>query len=214
MTSDLKIDTLDDVDALDFRGPYDELIELREVLSTGEIAELTGLRRETISRARPDQRFQRRTEKALGDLYLVVTRLRAVRGEGNAGRVGAILRRPQPALGGRPISDLLREGQVDLVLEHLARPDPVASLLAADPELESRLPAIEAAVLEHFGPGASVERKIIEPWDIEDGEDALYLRVRNDLSFDENVDRLAQLLRQEKELLAPVRLRLTIGFLG
>jgi hypothetical protein len=105
--------------ALDFTSPFDELSELRSFLSTQEIAELTGLRRETVSRARPDSRFQRRTEKALHDLYVVATRMRAAVG-GDRGRLGPILRRPQSVFGDRSIADLLRAGEVDLVLEHLA----------------------------------------------------------------------------------------------
>jgi hypothetical protein len=108
---------------LDFKTPFDELSELRAVLTTQEIAELTGLRRETISRARRDSRFQRRTEKTLGDLYLVVTRMRSIAGE-DLGQLGAILRRPQSILGERSIADLLKEGRVDLVLEHLTAPEP------------------------------------------------------------------------------------------
>jgi hypothetical protein len=116
--------TLDVVSGLDFRTPFDELTELRSTLTTQEIADLTGLRRETLSRARPGRRFQRRTEKAIGDLYLVVTRMRATAG-GDLGQLAAVLRRPQAALGDRSVADLLKEGRVDLVLEHLETPDPV-----------------------------------------------------------------------------------------
>jgi hypothetical protein len=237
---------------LDFKTPFDELGELRAVLTTQQIAELTGLRRETISRARPDSRFQRRTEKALGDLYLVVTRMRSVLGE-DLGQLAAVLRRPQEELGGRSIAELLLEGQVEVVLESLApaapteaevltdlRFDPeveaqltpleepseeevlrdpaldeqVAAVLAADPELDSRLDAIEAAIRRCFGPGSRVERQIISPYDVPDGSDELYLRVHSDLSLDEEIDLLGELLRSDKDLLAPVRSRLTIGFLG
>ena len=249
----MSIGILEDMASLDFKSPFDELIELRAVLTTQEIAELTGLRRETISRARPDSRFQRRTEKALRDLYLVVTQMKQEIGD-DLSQLAAILRRPQAELAGHSIAELLREGQVEAVLESLssdtpseseglARPrlDPgamarlepwrepsekdrprnpaldarVAAVLEADPELLARVGAIEAALLRHFGPGTEVERKIVsEFYDDPEGSDELYLRVHNDLSFDENIDRLTGFLRQEEALLAPVLPQLTIGFLG
>jgi hypothetical protein len=222
---------------LDFTSPTDELTELRALLTTQEIAELTGLRRETIARAHPNSRFQRRTEKALGDLYLVVIRMRFVNG-GDLGQLGAILRRPQAALEGHSIADLLRQGKVDRVLEHLSAPaalesarvasrpstmvatarpgeppaDGVASFLAADPELAALLPEIEVKVREHFGPEAEIERRLIE--DFESGEgDVFYLGARSNLPFDENMTRLTSLLEAEWDLLSPVTERLTIGFL-
>jgi hypothetical protein len=243
---------IEEVPKLDFKTPFDELSELRTVLTTQQIAELTGLRRETISRARPDSRFQRRTEKALGDLYLVVTRMRSVLGE-DLGQLAAVLRRPQEELGGRSIAELLLEGQVEVVLESLAPAAPteaealaglrlapeveaqltpleepseeeavrdpaldeqVAALLAADPELSSRLDAIEAALVAHFGPGATVERQVVSEYDDPDGGDELYLRVHTGLSLDEEIDRLRDFLGREAGLLAPVRRQLSIGFLG
>jgi hypothetical protein len=110
---------LEEMANLDFKTPFDELTELRTVLTTHEIAELTGLRRETISRARPDSRFQRRTEKALGDLYLVVNKMKSLAG-GDLGQLAAVLRRPQGELEGRSIAELLVGGQVDAVLESLS----------------------------------------------------------------------------------------------
>ncbi len=248
----MSIGILEDMVSLDFKSPFDELTELREVLTTQEIADLTGLRRETISRARPDSRFQRRTERALGDLYLVVTRLKTVIGD-DPGQLAAILRRPQAELAGRSIADLLREGKVEAVLEALSsdapmeaeelanfRLDPevaaqlepwrepsekelerdpaldsrVAAVLDADPELRTRLSAIEAALVRHFGPGAEVERNIVsEFYDDPEGSDELYLRVHADLSLDESIDRLAAFLERETDLLDPVRAQLTIGFL-
>jgi hypothetical protein len=252
--------TLEEMPEFDFKTPFDELIELRKVLTAQQIADLTGLRRETISRARPDSRFQRRTEKALRDLYLVVTRMRSVNGD-DVGQLAAVLRRPQPELAGRSIAELLQDGQVDVVLERLssvrategesigpteeealaswqldpevaarltpwkepskeeiardpALDDRIAALLAADPKLASRLDAIEAALLAHFGDGAKVERQIISDYDDPDGEDELYLRVHADLSFDDEIDRLAEFLRRQDRLLAPVRRQLVIGFLG
>jgi hypothetical protein len=238
--------------SLDFKTPFDELTELRAVLTAQEIAELTGLRRETISRARPDSRFQRRTEKALGDLYLVVTKMKSVAGD-DLGQLAAILRRAQAELEGRSMAQLLREGQVEAVLESLSadapteaeelatlRLDPevevrlepwrepsekevvrdpaldeqLTALLEADPELRSRLGAIEAALVEHFGPGAEVERKVVSGYDDPEGSDELYLRVHTNLSFDEEVDRLAEFLERDEDLLAPVRRQLVIGFLG
>jgi hypothetical protein len=186
---------------LDTRTPFEDLTDLRQVLSLGEIAEMTDLRRETLSRARPDSRFQQRTAKGLHDLYVVVSRLRPMV-DGDV-HLAAILRRPQPEFARRSIARVLRDGQVDAVLRHLDQPEPadqeklekfelppevvaeleasqrkegsappvgdptlagrISALLAADPELSARLPEIETKVLEYFGPGARVERKIIEP---------------------------------------------------
>lgn len=247
----MNVAIIEEVPKLDFKTPFDELSELRTVLTAQQIAELTGLRRETISRARPDSRFQRRTEKALGDLYVVVTRMRSVLGD-DLGQLAAVLRRPQRELGDRSIAELLLEGQVEVVLEHLtpavptaaempanfrlgpeaeARLEPwvepseeekkdsglderVAALLAADPELSSRLDAIEAALVAHFGPGARVERQVVSEYDDPDGGDELYLRVHTGLSLDEEIDRLRDFLGREAGLLAPVRRQLSIGFLG
>jgi hypothetical protein len=237
---------------LDVATPFEELSELRSLLSLSEIAEMTGLRRETLSRARSDSRFQQRTAKGLHDLYVVVSRLRPMV-DGDV-HLAAILRRPQPEFARRSIARVVRDGQVDAVLRHLDQPEPtdqeelenfelppeivaeleanereerpkppvedptlaerVSTLLAADPDLSSRLPEIEAKVLEYFGPGARVERKIIEPWDIPDGHDEFYLRVHADLSVSEASERLGNLLEGERDLLSPVRSRLTIGFLG
>jgi hypothetical protein len=231
----LKIATLDEVAPLDFKGPFDELTELRSVLTTQEIAELTGLRRETLSRARRDSRFRRRTEKALGDLYVVVTRMRAVAGD-DLGQLAPILRRPQAALGGRSIADLLKEGKVEQVLEHLSSPEPAdaaaeavakaaaaqafyereekraAAFLAADPELAALLPEIEARVRRHFAPVDWIERGTIVEYEGE-ADDVLYLSAHNDLSFNENEQRLMAFLEAERDLLLPVRTRLHIGFL-
>lgn len=148
MTLSFDTATLEDVPGLDFKGPFDELSELRTLLTTQEIADLTGLRRETISRARPDRRFRRRTEKALGDLYLVVTRMRSVAGT-DLGHLAAVLRRPQAALGDRSIADLLKEGKVDQVLEHLATPGPIEPRRRPnsrlDPGAEAKLKAYDPA---------------------------------------------------------------------
>lgn len=239
------------VGEIDVTTPFEELTELRSLLTLSEIAEMTGLRRETLSRARPDSRFQRRTEKGIHDLHVVTGRLRPM--VGGDVHLAAVLRRPQAVLGGRSIAELLSDGRVDVVLEHLTPPaqteaqqlenlrlppevearlapagrasqeeaagDPraderVSALLAADPELDLRLGAIEAAIRARFGPGARVERRIIEPEDVPDGRDHLYLRIHTTLSFDEEVARLGEFLRLEEELLAPVMKRLTIGFLG
>jgi hypothetical protein len=223
---------LEDV-PLDFTSPFDELSELRTLLTTQQIAELTGLRRETISRARPDSRFQRRTEKALCDLHLVVTRMRSV-ADDDLGQIAAVLRRPQAALHGRSIAELLKEGRVDEVLEQLGAPkqaEPVApprsrpgeppddaaeSFLAADPELAALLPEIEAKVREHFAPTKGIERGVIEDFEGEPGDrsgDVFYLRVLNDLPLDTNVRCLIAFLEQERQLLSPVHSRLTIDFL-
>jgi hypothetical protein len=220
----LKTTTLDAVTPLDFRSPFDELTELRSVLTTKEIAELTGLRRETISRARPDRRFQQRTEKSLADLYAVVTRMRSVLG-GDLGQLAAILRRPQPELGGRSIAELLRGGEVEVVLEHLATPEPgtspgsaapprredaVEAFLVADPEVAALLPEIEAKLREYFAPVQRIQRGV----SVEAGaDDELYLWARNDLPYDENSKRFRALLEQERDLLRPVRTRVNVGFM-
>jgi hypothetical protein len=234
MTLSLEIATLDGMAGLDFKSSFDELSELRELLTIQQIAEFTGLRRETISRARPGRPFRPRTEKAIGDLYLVVTRLRSVAGL-DLGHVAAILRRPQVALGDRSIGELLKAGEVELVLRHLADPPPASSaptpsprptparpedrsqedaveaFLAADPELAALLPEIEAKVREHFGPRVRIERGMdIEPGSEEIG---IYLRAHNGLPFEENVERLKALSIQEEDLLDPVADRLGIGFL-
>jgi len=145
---------------LDFKSPFDELSELRAVLTTQQIAELTGLRRETISRARPDSRLRRSTEKALGDLYAVVARMRSA-GGGDLGQLDAILRRPQPLLGNRSIAELLREGKVDLILEHLAAPGPAAAgqleELRLDPETLAALGPSRSAA-DAAGPGPDPRR--------------------------------------------------------
>jgi hypothetical protein len=237
---------------LDTRTPFEDLTDLRQVLSLGEIAEMTDLRRETLSRARPDSRFQQRTAKGLHDLYVVVSRLRLMV-DGDV-HLAAILRRPQPEFARRSIARVLRDGQVDAVLRHLDQPEPtdqgelgkfklspevvaeleasekaerpkppaedpalagrIATLLSADPELSVRLPEIEVKVLEYFGPGASVERKIIEPYENPDGHDEFFLRVHTKLTFPEASDRLGDLLEGERDLLSPVASQLTIGFFG
>jgi hypothetical protein len=226
---------------LDFKSPFDELTELRASLTMQEIAELTGLRRETLSRARPDSRFQRRTEKALGDLYLVVAKVRSIRGD-EAGQLAAILRRPQEQFEGRSIAELLREGEVEAALRGLSErvtskigaaaqedPEPtsfdrnaareeerrVEALLDADHELRSRLGAIEAAILRHFGPGAEAERKIAGQFDESEGEDDhLYLLVRTDLPFAREIELLGEFREQNEDLLAPTWGKLLIGTLG
>jgi hypothetical protein len=104
-------------------SPYDELTELRSMLTVQEIAEVTGVRRETLSRARPDSRLQRRTQKALDDLYAVVSRLEPAMGVG-AVHLAAVMRRPQAALDQRSIAELLQEGRVAEVLAHLDPPEP------------------------------------------------------------------------------------------
>ncbi len=210
-------------------SPFEELTALRAVLTVQEIAEMTGMGREALSRARADSRFQRRTQRVLDDLYAVVTRLRPEIG-GDPDHLAAILRRPQPNLGRRSIAELLQDGKIDEVLEHLpplsspkardhgpsrpgeSRQGAAAAFLAGDPELAALLPEIEAKVREHFGPEVRIERAVIE--DFESGEDDdFYLRARNGLSVEENVFRLRALLEREHTLLEPVHDRLTIGFL-
>jgi hypothetical protein len=233
-------------------SPYDELTELRSVLSTQEIAEVTGLRRETLARARADSRFQRRTQKALDDLYLVIAQLRPLL-SGDLRHVAAVLRRPQPVLAQHSIAELLREGKVEVVLDHLGSapsretdqlenfklapsiqagleaseemPDPsgrpidaqggdagVPALLATDPGLASRLDAIEELIRDRFDQETVIERQIITEA-TPDSSEVLYLRVRSGMSFDEEIDRLTDLLSHEDGLLGPVMDRLTIGFL-
>ena len=92
-------------------------------------------------------------------------------------------------------------------------PDRVAAFLAADPELDARLPAIEEKVREHFGPETRIERTIFSPMDEEDAPDEFHLEVITEQTFDEKVGHLRTLIAEEHELLAPVRPRLTIGIL-
>jgi hypothetical protein len=127
------------VEKLHLMSPYDELTELRSVMTVPEIAEMTGVRRETLSRARPDSRLQRRTQRALDDLYAVVIRLRRTMG-GDPVHLAAVMRRPQSALAQRSIADLLQEGKVDEILDHLTpAPAPTAGgqleNLRLDPEV-------------------------------------------------------------------------------
>lgn len=92
-------------------------------------------------------------------------------------------------------------------------PDRVAAFLAADPELDSRLPAIEEKVREHFGPETRIERTIFSPMDEEDAPDEFHLQVIADLDLDERIERLKALIGEERDLLAPVRPQLTIAIL-
>jgi hypothetical protein len=122
VNSTLPLVTIPKVGRLDVRTPFAELSELREVLSVNEIAEMTGLRRETLSRARPGGRFQQRTASGIHDLYVVVDRLRPMV-DGDV-HLAAILRRPQPEFAQRSIARVLRDGQVDAVLKYLDQPEP------------------------------------------------------------------------------------------
>lgn len=142
---------------LDVRTPFEELSELRRVLSLNEIAEMTGLRRETLSRARPDGRFQQRTAKGIHDLAVVIARLRPMV-DGDV-HLAAVLRRPQPELAQRSIARMVREGHVDIVLKHLARPEPT------DPkELENlEFPPEVVAELEASREEAAPERPAEDP---------------------------------------------------
>jgi hypothetical protein len=90
----------------------------------------------------------------------------------------------------------------------------VAAVLGADPELRSRLGATEAALIDHFGPGTTVERKVDIYEVSEDGPDDLYLRVHTDLSPRQEIDGLSEFLGRHRDLLDPVRGKLFIGFLG
>ena len=55
---------------------FDELAELRSWLRPGEIAEILGLRPETLSRLKPGHKLSRKTERLVDDLYNVAWRLR------------------------------------------------------------------------------------------------------------------------------------------
>ncbi|HEY0280827.1 MAG TPA: hypothetical protein VGC32_21385 [Solirubrobacterales bacterium] len=89
----------------------------------------------------------------------------------------------------------------------------VVAFLAAAPVLDSRLPKIEARILAYFGPEARLERQIFSPRDEEDAVDQFHLRVVTDMDLDQRIDRLRAVLRDERELLTPVRPPLTIGIL-
>jgi hypothetical protein len=91
--------------------------------------------------------------------------------------------------------------------------DLVAAFLAADPELDARLPAIEAKIREHFGPETRIERTIFSPMDEADASDEFHLDLITEQTFDEKVCHLRALISEEHNLLVPVRPRLTIGIL-
>jgi hypothetical protein len=132
---------------LDLLTPYDDLKDLRTVLSAQQIAELTGLRRETISRARPEKQFRRQTARIVTDLNVVVSRLRCVIGEDPA-QLAALLERPQSALDGSSIAELIRKGRTDVVLGHLVDPEAKneeqLESLQFDSEVQAELKALES----------------------------------------------------------------------
>jgi hypothetical protein len=111
---------------------------------------------------------------------------------------------------GRPEDKTRAEAGVSSVS---AAADRVAAFLAADPELDARLPTIEEKIRKHFGPEARIERTIFSPMDEEDAADQFHLRVVADMDLDERIERLKALIGEEHELLAPVRPQLTIGIL-
>jgi hypothetical protein len=186
--------TLDAVGELDLTSPFDELSDLRRRLTTQEIAEFAGLRRETISRARRDSRFRRSTEKSVSDLYAVVTLLTAGAG-GDHAHLAAVLRRPQTQFDGRSIAELLKEGKVEVVLEHLAPPaasaDEQLENIQFDPATLAALGAIENAA------GAltsgSDERRVSELLGADAMLDALLpeieSRIRDHFGADAQIDR-------------------------
>lgn len=186
--------TLGCVATLDFKSPFDELNELRAVLTTQQIAELTGLRRETISRARPDRPFRRSTEKVLGDLYAVVMRMRSTNG-GDLGQLDAVLRRPQSLLGDRSIAQLLQEGRVDLILELLSPP----ALSAAEQLGNLRLDPATLAALSPSGGSPDASRPGREKHEVGEllGGDAalaallpeIEARIRDHFGADATIDR-------------------------
>jgi hypothetical protein len=110
----------------------------------------------------------------------------------------------------RPDDERREEAEVSCVSTD---PDRVAAFLAADPELDSRLPAIEEKIRVHFGPETRVERTIFSPMDEDDAPDEFHLDVVTQQTFDEKIDHLRALIGEEQELMAPVRPRLTIGIL-
>lgn len=151
-----------EVGEIDVTTPFEELTELRSLLTVNEIAEMTGLRRETLSRARPDSRFQRRTEKGLHDLYVVAGRLRPM--VGDDAHLAAVLRRPQAVFGERSIAALLKEGRADLVLEHLTPPEPTETEqlenLRLPAEVEARLTLWEQPSPEEIARESRAEERV------------------------------------------------------
>ena len=118
--------------------------------------------------------------------------------------------------GGATVSDVERpEGKAPFESDSCTSVDDatIAAFLAAAPELNSRLPEIEERILAHFGSDARLQREIFTPWDEEDAVAQFHLRVVSEMPIDEKVDRLRNVLREEHELLAPVRPPLTIGIL-
>jgi hypothetical protein len=183
------------VGELDLKSPFDELSELRKLLTTQEIAELTGLRRETISRARRDVRLRRSTEKSLGDLYAVVTRMTAVIG-GDHAHLAAVLRRPQEEFGGRSITDLLNEGRVGVILEHLAPPavstHEQLENIQFDPATLAALTAAESRAGASM-PGSDDRRRVSELLDADAALAALLpeieSRIRDHFGADAQIER-------------------------
>lgn len=156
--------------SLDLLTPYDDLKDLRAVLSAQQIAELTGLRRETISRARPEKQFRRQTARIVTDLNAVVRQLRRVIGEDPV-QLAALLERPQAALDGSSIAELIRDGRTAVVLGHLAgtetKNEERLEDLQFDPEVQAELEALQseerATVAAAIADGRAAELIAVDP---------------------------------------------------
>lgn len=95
---------------------HEELIELREIFSGAEIADVLGITPETVSRMKSGRDVHRSTERALDDFHYVVHRLLS-RFDGDGRKVRWAILRRQEALNGQSVVPLLQEGRIDEVLE-------------------------------------------------------------------------------------------------
>ena len=90
----------------------------------------------------------------------------------------------------------------------------VAALLDADPELASRLPAIEARIREHFGADAEIRAPVIAEYDdARKGATVSTSACAPACLSTRRSNAWASFSSSRRDLLAPVRERLTIGFL-
>jgi transcriptional regulator with XRE-family HTH domain len=97
----------------------DELEQLRSWLRASEIAEMTGLRPETISRISSGQPASRRAERLIDDLYYVAGRVRARLDD--PGQLRFALNRRRPEYEARSYAEMIREDDIGFVLNAVGR---------------------------------------------------------------------------------------------
>ena len=216
------------------------LDELRQSLRSSEIAEVTGLRPETISRIRPGHRPARRTERLLDDLCAIVTALGGEPGGADA-RIRFALVRRRPELDGRSIADLLRAGLADRALELLAGPADdselavgetlerelaasergagaprdrrtvaVRQFLAADPQVSALLEKLPESLQAAFRAPVRLEPTVL-PDESGLGDDELFVGVASDLELSEANQRLGEFLGSAWDRLGPATERIYLG---